>query len=74
MSYAIWIALAVVLFAIGPALARNLRSADKRGTGGGDAGPAHPGSDRDQDDAADADSADGGSADGGGADGGGAGD
>lgn len=29
MSYAIWIALAVVLIAIGPALVRNLRSAGK---------------------------------------------
>jgi len=32
MSYAIWIALAVVLIAIGPALVRNLRNAGKRGS------------------------------------------
>lgn len=33
MSYAIWIALAVVLIAIGPGLVRNLRNAGKRGSG-----------------------------------------
>ena len=32
MSYAIWIALAVVLIAIGPALVRNMRNAGKRGS------------------------------------------
>lgn len=32
MSYAIWIALAVVLIAIGPALVRNMRQAGKSGS------------------------------------------
>lgn len=32
MQYALWIGLAVVLIAIGPALIRNMRSAGKRGS------------------------------------------
>ena len=39
MQYALWIGLAVVLIAIGPALIRNMRSAGKRERGS-DAGGA----------------------------------
>ncbi|MFM6949993.1 MAG: hypothetical protein ACKOW1_03100 [Novosphingobium sp.] len=60
MSYAVWIALAVVLIAIGPALVRNMRGANKRGSST-DAGTTPDSSaDRHGDDATDGD---GGSAD-----------
>lgn len=64
MSYAIWIALAVVLIAIGPALVRNLRNAGKRGSSSDTTGGSATGaSDRD-DDGGDGTS-DGGASDGG---------
>lgn len=66
MKYALWIALAVVLIAIGPALIRNLRGAGKRKDSSGAAGSTHTGTaGRDRDDG------DSGDSDGGGGDGGG---